>query len=73
MKVGWQYVLDKFHAHHNTLSTFDFISDIKTAAEYRRILCDLKKKGYRVESLKATPRHWVYRLIETQPDLLPVT
>ena len=70
MKYGWQYVLDKFHAHNNILSTFDFISDIKTAAEYRRILCDLKKKGYRVESFKATPRQWVYRLVESQPDLL---
>jgi hypothetical protein len=64
---AWEYVINKFRAHDNVLSTYDFISDIKTAAEYRRLLCDLKKKGFRIESFKATPRHWIYRLAESSP------
>lgn len=64
-KHGWQHAIDKFRAHGGTLSTMDFITDIKLAAEYRRVLCDLKKKGYRILSQKVTPKHWRYTLLET--------
>lgn len=63
-KHAWQYVVEKFRNHGGTLSTFDFITDIKTAAEYRRLICDLKKKGYHVISKKITPKHWQYTLCE---------
>ena len=63
-QFAWQYVIDKFRAHGGALSTLDFISDIKTAAEYRRILCDLKNKGFNVRSEKVTPKHWRYTLVE---------
>ena len=61
---AWKYVIDKFRDNGGTLSTYDFITDIRTAAEYRRILCDIKKKGYHVISKKITPKHWEYILCE---------
>lgn len=63
---AWQYLIDKFRAHHGTLSTMDLISDIKTAAEYRRLLCDLKKKGFNVIAEKVTPKIWRYTLLEAE-------
>ncbi len=63
---AWKYVIRKFRDHNGTLSTMDFISDLRTAAEYRRILCDLKNKGYHVISKKVTPKHWEYTLLEAE-------
>ena len=67
-QYAWQYVLDKFRDSGGTLSTMDFISDIRTAAEYRRILCDLDKKGWVILRTKITPKHWRYTLVESEPS-----
>ena len=64
----WQYVLNKFRENHGTLSTLDFITDLRTAAEYRRIICDLKNKGYHIVSKKMTPKHWEYTLYEEEEN-----
>lgn len=65
MKYQWQYMIEKFKSKDGILTTFDMISDVKVAAEYRRLMCDLKKKGYVILAEKATPKQWVYRLLES--------
>ena len=65
-KHAWQYLLDKFRAYGGTLSTMDFITDIRLAAEYRRLMCDLRDKGYHIISKKVTPKHWIYTLLEEE-------
>lgn len=68
------YLLGMFASHHNVLTTTDLISDIHTAAEYRRILCDLDKKGYVIQREKVGRNLWKYRLtaepmkFEVEPD-----
>lgn len=71
-EYAWQYVVEKFKAHGGTLSTFDFITDIRTAAEYRRLLCDLEKKGYHIIRNKITQKHWNYTLLEASGDQMQI-
>lgn len=68
MTCQWQYMLEKFKSRDGILTTYDMISDIHTAAEYRRIICDLKNKGYVITTHKATPRQWVYRLVQVEDN-----
>lgn len=63
-KPQWQRLLDKFRINHGILTTWDFASDPSLACEYRRIMCDLKRKGYAITSHRATPKQWIYRLNE---------
>lgn len=62
---AWKRLIEKFKAHDGILTTWDFASDPAFACEYRRLMCDLKKKGYVIITEKATPRQWVYRLLES--------
>jgi hypothetical protein len=49
-------MLDKFRLHNNVLTTSDFAHDPMLACEYRRILCDMDKKGYTILRHKETPK-----------------
>jgi hypothetical protein len=68
----WMLILDLFHSHGNVLTTADFGHHPTLWAEYRRALCDLKKRGYRYEVKPIKRNLFEYRLIESQPDLLRV-
>jgi len=63
-KRQWQRLVDKFHANSNRLTTHDFTHDPVFAAEYRRLICDLIKKGYVISRKKITPSLWSYTLVE---------
>ena len=65
-KYQWQRLVDKFHANANQLTTYDFTHDPAFAAEYRRLICDLIKKGYVINRRKITPSLWSYTLIEEE-------
>lgn len=56
-------MLAKFHIHGNVLTTADFATDPKLACEYRRIICDLDKKGYVIQRSKLKDNLWQYTLI----------
>lgn len=71
-KTQYQRVLDMFHAHGGVLHTGDFLDDVHLRNEWRARLTDLRRKGYKIESFKATPKVWCYRLCDSQPDLLSV-
>ncbi len=65
-KRAWMRLIDKFHANSNRLTTHDFAHDPSFACEYRRLICDLVKKGYVINRIKVTSNLWVYRLIEEE-------
>lgn len=65
-----QLVLNLFHSHGGVLHTGDFLDDVHLRNEWRARLTDLRRKGYKIESFKATPKVWTYRLLEAQPELL---
>lgn len=67
-RFAWQRLLDKFRANRNRLTTHDFAHDPTFACEYRRLLCDLGKKGYVITRIKLQPNLWVYRLMEKEPS-----
>ena len=68
----WQRVLDLFHSHGNVLYTGDFLDDVHLRNEWRARLTELRGRGFKIESFKATPKVWCYRLGEAQPELLKV-
>ena len=65
-KRAWQRLLDKFRANGNHLTTADFAHDPTFACEYRRLMCDLAKKGFVISRIKIQPNLWSYRLIEQE-------
>lgn len=67
-----QRVLNLFHANGGVLYTGDFLGDVHLRNEWRARLTELRHRGYKIESFKATPKAWVYRLGEAQPELLRV-
>ena len=64
----WEYMLGKFKRNNGVLTTMDMISDLHTAAEYRRTLCDLKEKGYVILTSKISQKSWRYQLLQTEPS-----
>jgi hypothetical protein len=60
----YERVLALFNAHQGVLHTGDFLDDIHLRNEWRARLTELRRKGYKIESFKASPKVWCYRLIE---------
>lgn len=56
------YLLSKFHIHGGVLTTGDMIKDIHLAAEYRRLLCELRKRGHNILMRKLERNLFEYRL-----------
>lgn len=63
-------ILDLFHSHGNVLTTADFGHHPILWAEYRRALCDLKRRGYRYEVKPIKRNLFQYTLLPAQPELL---
>ena len=66
--TGRDYLLSKFHLHGNVLTTADLISDMKTAAEYRRLIVELSQRGHMILREKITPNLWKYTLLIPDKD-----
>ena len=63
-----QRVLNLFHDHQGVLNTGDFLDNVYLRNEWRARLTDLRRKGFKIESFKVTPKVWAYRLLESQPE-----
>lgn len=58
-------LLAKFHMNGNVLTTAHFAQDPMLACEYRRLLCELRKKpGYSVAKRKITNNLFEYTLVQ---------
>lgn len=54
-------LLSKFQMHGGVLTTADFAADRKLSCEYRRLLCELRKK-YTITKRKIENNLFEYRL-----------
>jgi hypothetical protein len=61
-KPQWQQVLDMFNLNPDGLTTADFCSTVGLAAEYRRAISDLRRKGYRIDAEKIRQGSFLYKL-----------
>jgi hypothetical protein len=61
----WKQVLNMLKT--GPKSTADFCSTYGLAAEYRRAITDLRKKGYTVKAERQREGSWLYKLLKEKP------
>lgn len=58
----WQQVLDMFNLSPDGITTGDFCSTVGLAAEYRRVISDLRRKGYTITAQRLREGSFLYKL-----------
>jgi len=61
-------LLAKFRIHGGILTTADFAADRKLSCEYRKLLCELRDRGFCIQKTKIEDNLFRYELREPQAN-----